>query len=82
MGVGELVNLKKFFALPCFIYHKIDQITNTEAILGFFFGMQGLLPMSEGDLKIFKMRMFTPERRRLTIMIHGPKCFSSSNIAQ
>lgn len=41
-----------------------------------------LPPMSEGDLTIIKMRMFSPDCRRLTIMIHGPKCFSSSNIAQ
>ena len=64
-GGGGGCEHKKILRAPCFIYHKIDQITNTEAILGFFFGMQGLLPMSEGDLKIIKMRMFTPDSRRL-----------------
>ena len=39
-----------------------------------------LLPMSEGDLKIIKTRMFA-HCRRLKIMIHGPKSFSSSKIA-
>ena len=37
--------------------------------------------MSEGDLQIIKTRMFA-HCRRLTIMIHGPKRFSSSKIAQ
>ena len=66
-GGGGGCEHKKILRAPCFIYHKIDQITKTEAIriLGFFFGMRGLLPMSEGDLKIIKMRMFTPDSRRL-----------------
>ena len=45
----------------------------------FFF--ECLLPMSEGDLKSIKTRMFAL-CRRLTIVIHGPKCFSSSKNAQ
>lgn len=78
----EGVNTRKILrvALPCFIYHKIDQFTKTEAILGFFF-FECLLPMSEGDLKSIKTRMFAL-CRRLTIVIHGPKCFSSSKNAQ
>ena len=53
------MNTRKLFALPCFIDHKIDQVTKTEAILGSFFFSECLLPMSEGDLKIIKTRMIS-----------------------
>ena len=60
---------------------KSTKLQKLRRYLDFFFFCKCLLPMSEGDLKIIKTRMFA-HCRRLTIMIHGPKCFSSSKIAQ